>query len=100
MTCAAFLTGCGTVDLFGRYDLPEDPATADAPYPRLVDTPAAPAPGTYTAAVPDPADGAALLTDLTATAVAAEIRRDALSAPVLSDAERAEMQRRAQRTRE
>ena len=96
MTCAAFLAGCGTVDLFGRYDLPEDPATADAPYPRMVDTPAAPAPK-QPQPVRGPRRGCA---DLTATAVAAEIRRDALSAPVLSEAERAEMQRRAQRTRE
>jgi hypothetical protein len=91
------LSGCGTVGIFGQYDLPESPEVADAPWPRLVDTPSAPPLGEYTDAVPDPAKGARTQTDLSASALVAEIRARELSAPVISDAEKARMLRRANR---
>ena len=94
---ALALAGCGTVEIFGRYDLPESPAVEATPYPKLVDTPTAPARGEYTAAVPNPADGARNQADLSAQAVVADARARALSGPVISDEERARMQRRARR---
>ena len=93
------VAGCGTVEVFGQYDLPEDPSVETTPYPRLVDTPAAPPPGSFTAAVPDPAEGARAQADLSAAAVVAEARANALAAPVISDAERARLLRQAQRNR-
>lgn len=104
--------GCGTTELFDVYDVPEAPGTAEAPWPRLVDTPAPPEPGVYTEAVPDPAEGVAVevalgeatrqatsrattlgaeVVDeeaLRARARAAEARARRLSAPVLTEAER------------
>lgn len=85
---ALALAGCGTVEIFGRYDLPESPEVANAPYPRLVDTPDAPPAGTYSAAVPDPAKGARAQTDLAASSVHASARANALAEPVLTEAER------------
>ena len=82
------LGACGTVELFGRYDLPESESVAEAPWPRLVDVPAAPPVGTFTPAVPDPAVGVAASTDLTAAARASALRAEALNAPVLSPADR------------
>lgn len=93
------LAGCGTVEVFGRYDLPESPEVETAPYPRLVDTPSAPAPGEYTAAVPDPADGARTQRNLSSEAVVADARARQLSEPVISPAERAALLRRAKRKR-
>lgn len=91
------LTGCGTVGVFGRYDLPESPGVADAPWPRLVDTPSVPAPGTYSAAVPDPASGAAARNDLLAEAIAADAQARALSEPVIDEAERRRLTRAGRR---
>lgn len=96
---ALVLSGCGTVDVFGRYDLPESPEVADAPYPRLIDTPAAAPAGTYTAAVPDPANGARAQTNLAASSVSANARAQSLAAPVLSEAERNRLRRTPRRRR-
>ena len=96
---ALALAGCGTVDLFGQYDLPEDPAVESTPYPRLVDTPTAPAVGEYTAAVPDPERGKAISQQLAAEAAVAELRARELSRPVIEPAERDRMLRRARRPR-
>jgi hypothetical protein len=93
------LAGCGTVELFGEYDLPESPEVAAAPWPRLIDTPAAPPVGTFSAAVPDPAGGTLAQSDLGAAAVRADARALELSEPVIGDAERAAMLAAAQRTR-
>jgi hypothetical protein len=93
------LAGCGTVELFGKYDLPESPEVAAAPWPRLVDTPAVPRVGVYSAAVPDPAEGALAQTDLGAVAAGANARAAELSAPVIGDAERAAMLAAARRGR-
>ncbi|MEM6487780.1 MAG: hypothetical protein AAF677_05830 [Pseudomonadota bacterium] len=82
------LAGCGTADLFTRYDLPEGPGVADAPYPRLVDVPEAPPPGRFDRAAPDPAAGIAVQVDLSQAAADQNARAAALNAPVLSDAER------------
>ena len=91
------LSGCGTVGLFGQYDLPEDPAVQAAPWPRLVDTPGAPAAGEYSAAVPDPAQGTATTQSLRTEAALAEVRARELANPVMTDEERAELFRRARR---
>ena len=94
---ALALSGCGTVEIFGTYDLPESAAVAAAPYPRLIDTPSAPAPGSYTAAVPDPATGDRIQSDLSADAVVASVRAADLAGPVIPEEVRARMRRRARR---
>jgi hypothetical protein len=76
------LAGCGTMELFHTYDLPEDPKVAAAPWPRLIDTPAAPPVGVYTPAVPDPAAGVLAQSDLAAAGAAADARAAELAAPV------------------
>ena len=87
---AAFaLSGCGTVGLFGAYDLPPSPGVADAEWPRLIDTPEAPAVGEFTASVPDPATGERTQTDLAVASAFADERRVALAAPVISAEEKA-----------
>lgn len=85
------VVGCGTVELFGQYNLPEGAEVADAPYPRLVDVPQAPEQGTYSAAVPDPIEGARTQADLAAEAVVAERAAEGLAGPVISDAEKARL---------
>lgn len=82
------LAGCGTADLFHTLDVPESETAAAAPWPQLVDTPAAPPKGSYTAAVPDPANGIAVATQLGLAAEEAQTRAGALREPVLSEAER------------
>ena len=94
---ALALAGCGTVEVFGRYDLPESAEVEATPYPRLVDTPTAAARGEYSAAVPDPAAGARQQTDLSAEAVVANAQARALAEPVISPEERARLLRRATR---
>ncbi|HUF55252.1 MAG TPA: hypothetical protein VMM55_01685, partial [Thermohalobaculum sp.] len=79
------LAGCGTAGLFADHDLPEAPGTAEAPWPRLVDTPASPSPGVYTEAAPDPLEGIAIGAALGSTARAAAERAETLSAPVVPD---------------
>jgi hypothetical protein len=95
----AGLAGCGTVELFGKYDLPESPEVAAAPWPRLVDTPDVPRVGVYSAAVPNPAEGAAAQTDLGAAAASANARAVELAQPVIGEAERAAMLAAARQAR-
>jgi hypothetical protein len=76
------LAGCGTRALFHTYDLPENPSVAAAPWPKLIDTPAAPPVGVYTPAVPDPAAGVLAQSDLAAAGAAADARAAELAAPV------------------
>jgi hypothetical protein len=95
----AALSGCGTVELFGRYNVPESPEVAAAPWPRLIDTPAAPPVGVYSAAVPDPVEGVAAQSERGAAAAGAEARAAALAEPVIGDAERAAMLAAARRAR-
>lgn len=85
------LNGCGTIGLFGTYDLPESEDVSDAEWPRLVNVPAVPDQGTYTDAIPDPAIGIALETDLKQISEGATARAERLSEPVLTDADRAEL---------
>ncbi|MEM7499835.1 MAG: hypothetical protein AAF371_17820 [Pseudomonadota bacterium] len=87
------LSSCGTVELFGQYDVPEEPETAEAPWPRLVDVPAAPPLGSYSAAVPDPAQGVALQVELGAAASSQNAAAEALNRPVLSEADRRKLGR-------
>lgn len=82
------LAGCGSAGLFRSHEVPESADLADAPWPRLVDTPAAPPRGEYAAGVPDPAQGAAASADLGQAARDAAARAEALSGPVLTEAER------------
>ena len=88
LALAAALAGCGSGRLLSGIDVPESPEVAKAPWPRLVDTPAAPPVGSYTEAAPDPAIGAAILTELTAAANAQAARAQALAGPVLSEADK------------
>ena len=85
---AALLAGCGTARLFTGTEMPESPEVAKAPWPKLVDTPDAPPPGTYTEAVPDPAIGVATVVELSEAARRAEARAEELAPPVLSEADR------------
>ena len=82
------LANCGTVDLFGQYDLPESAEVSETEWPRLVDVPEAPPIGEYSDAAPDPAIGTALIVDLGSAASDASARAGALSAPVLSEADK------------
>lgn len=82
------LSSCGTSELFGKYDLPEGPEVATAPYPRLVDVPAAPAAGSYSDEAPDPAAGRAVIDELAPVTAEQAARAEVLSAPVLTEAER------------
>ena len=82
------LAGCSSAKLFNSQTIPESPGTAEAPWPRLVDTPEAPAKGSYGPGVPDPAAGAAVTLELGLVARDAAGRAEALAAPVLSEAER------------
>jgi hypothetical protein len=84
----ASLAGCGSARLFGAYPVAETPGAAEAPWPRLVDTPAAPPKGTYSDAVPDPVTGVAVAAQLGIAARDAAARAEALAAPVLTEAER------------
>ena len=79
------LAGCGTIALFGKYDIPQRPEVAAAPWPKLIDTPNAPPVGTYTPAVPNPAEGAATLSDLSVAGTAANVRAAQLAAPLAAE---------------
>ena len=89
MICA--LTGCSTASIFSEFDAEENPAIADTPWPRLVDVPQTPSPGTYTRSVPDPNNGERTQADLSVAAVAAEERAGELAAPVITEEEQAEL---------
>lgn len=122
------LAGCGTVELFGEYEIPESADVAAAPWPRLVDVPDAPPHGEYTEAVPDPAIGVVAQAELgvaadaagsratalagtgpgldpaaqpgAAALAAAEARAEALSTPVISPAEREDLLERARQAQQ
>ncbi len=87
------LAGCGSAKLFNAHPVPESPGVAEAPWPRLVDTPEAPAKGTYGAGVPDPAVGVAATVELGFAARDAAERTEALNQPVLTEAERRRLTR-------
>ena len=82
------LAGCGTARLFTGTAMPESPGVAEADYPRLVETPEAPPPGTFTEDVPDPAVGVATVVELSEAARQAQARAEELAPPVLTEAER------------
>ncbi len=88
------LAGCGSAKLFSAHPVPESPGIADAPWPRLVDTPQAPAKGSYGAGVPDPAVGVAATVELGLAARDAAERAEALAEPVLTEAERRRLARK------
>ncbi len=56
LALAGLLAGCGTSELFGTYDAPESPDVAEAPWPRLVDTPTPPPPQSVAKPAPHPVD--------------------------------------------
>ncbi|MFQ5566963.1 MAG: hypothetical protein ACE5EU_11440 [Paracoccaceae bacterium] len=82
------LSGCASAKLFSAHPAPESAEIVAAPWPRLADTPEAPAKGSYDARVPDPAAGRAMTSELGLAARAAGERAEALAAPVLTEAER------------
>lgn len=78
--CAAMaLPACAARDAMERHASLEDPWVEGQPYPRLVDSPPAPAPGEFTAATPDPARGQRIIDELGAVALENSIRGAALS---------------------
>ncbi|MEM6933155.1 MAG: hypothetical protein AAF526_06140, partial [Pseudomonadota bacterium] len=83
--------GCGTIGLFGTYDVEESAGVSESEWPLLVDVPDAPEVGSYSRAVPDPAIGIALESDLGQVTAAADERAQRLTAPVLTDEDRAEL---------
>jgi len=87
------LAGCGSAKLFSAYQFPESPGVAEAPWPRLADTPEAPAPGAYGAGVPDPVAGVAATVELGLAARDAAARAELLAGPVLTEAERRRLTR-------
>lgn len=100
LVLAAFLpAGCGSVALFGEYDIPESPEVAAAPWPRLIDVPEALPRGSYGPAAPDPAIGIATEIALEHASAEARPRAEALSRPVIDPATRARMLARAERAR-
>lgn len=84
----AALAACGTARLFTGTQMAESPGVAEAPWPRLVDTPEAPPPGTWTEDVPDPAVGVATVVELTEVARSGAARAETLAPPVLTEADR------------
>jgi len=91
--------GCGSIALFGEYDVPESPEVASAPWPQLVDVPEAPPIGSYGPATPDPAIGLATETALMRASAEARPRAETLAQPVIDPATRARMLARAERAR-
>ena len=95
--CAALaLGGCAGAEIgprLGGYDLPRGAVARSADWPRLIDMPEAPPPGTFTQAAPDPATGSAEQARLTAEARRLRARAETLAEPVLSPAERARLRR-------
>ncbi|MEM7669555.1 MAG: hypothetical protein AAF317_10460, partial [Pseudomonadota bacterium] len=83
--------GCGTIGLFGSYDVRESADVADAEWSRLVDVPQAPEVGAYSDSVPDPAIGIALGADVGQITSEADAKAQRLAAPVLTDEDRAAM---------
>lgn len=77
----------------GAYAIAESPAVAAAPWPKLLDVPVPPPPGTFTAEVPDPAAGEAIAVGLRAEALRLRRRIDAVAGPVLTAEERARLAR-------
>jgi hypothetical protein len=90
----ASLAGCGSAQLFNAHLVPESATATDAPWPRLVDTPKAPAKGAYSEAVPDPAAGVAASAQLGIAADDAAARAESLRGPVLTEAERRRLTRK------
>jgi hypothetical protein len=89
----ASLAGCGSAKLFGDHQISDSARASEMPWPRLVDTPQAPAKGTYSDAVPDPAAGVAVAAQLGIAANDAAVRAEALNEPVLTEAERRRLTR-------
>ncbi len=79
---ALMTAACGDPEIFDRVSAPESPGVAEAPYPKLANTPSAPPLNVHTAATPDPANGDATLIELAAEASTAESRRIRLEGPV------------------
>src|SRR5690625_2253845 len=93
------LTGCGSIALFGKYDIPESPEVAAAPWPRLVDVPEALPAGSFGPSAPDPAIGLATEAALSRASAEARPRAATLSQPVIDPVTRARMLARAERAR-
>ncbi|MEO0623198.1 MAG: hypothetical protein AAF183_13320 [Pseudomonadota bacterium] len=94
------LGGCESFRLFNDYQAVESPEVETAEWPRLVDVPEAPPPGTYSAEVPDPVVGVAVDSELSAAAAEADAQRARASQPVLSETERDDLAERAKQSTE
>ncbi|MDG1210551.1 MAG: hypothetical protein P8I56_04785 [Paracoccaceae bacterium] len=79
---ALMTAACGDPEIFDRVAAPEGPVVAEAPYPKLADTPSVPPAGVYTKAAPDPSNGDATFIELAAEAEAHETRRKVVEGPV------------------
>ncbi len=79
---ALLTAACGDPEIFDRVAAPESARVAEAPYPKLADTPPAAPVGVHTAATPDPANGDAALIELSSDAAAAEARKSRIEGPV------------------
>lgn len=90
-----FISGCTALSVLDRFDAGAPPAAAT--YPRLVDVPAAPPPGAFSTAAPDPDVGRGVRDDLSVRAALQNERADRLGAPELSEAERDRLGDRADR---
>jgi hypothetical protein len=89
LQCSIALSGCGAGGaLFGGYDLPESVEVGDAPWPNLADAPVAVGQGVYTPAAPNPVGGLLVVETLTAEAATSAARAEALSGPVVTEAEK------------
>jgi hypothetical protein len=85
---AGSLAGCGSAGVFESHGITESPEAADAPWPQLVDTPAAPPKGEFGPGVPDPAEGTAAAVALTLAAQDATERAALLAPSPLTEAEK------------
>ncbi|MGF1445595.1 MAG: hypothetical protein ACFBRM_05275 [Pikeienuella sp.] len=94
------LGGCDSFRLFNDYEVVESPSVAEAPWPRLVEVPETPPPGTFTADIPDPVVGIAVETELSVGAAGAGTRVARVAPPVLTEPERATLLAREARARD
>ncbi|MEM9050334.1 MAG: hypothetical protein AAGC92_16655 [Pseudomonadota bacterium] len=94
---AGLLAGCAGATFgpdLGGYEIDRSERARTADWPRLIDIPDAPAPGTYTQTAPNPETGAVQQTVLRAEARRLRALAEALAEPVLTEAERRRLTRR------
>ena len=97
MQCGIALGGCGfdAEALIGA-DLPPETAAEGEAWPRLADAPPAPTPGAIEPGAPDPAFGREIQARLATEAAVSAARAEALSGPVIPEAETRRLRAAAQ----